>query len=218
VGGSTARSTLKLPCSATLSRVARHVQAGRRGRAFPDADDDTVRSNGAGDCSSCRMQCDLSTLAPQSFPIQSDLQSSLLCSIGCPRPWTGQWQQSAFAGTNCLQSGCRTGLALLLQKTLDSRPCQSATEEALQESKMPLRLCFGCCLVDGGCQWGPVGEPVPIVQCHGIISPGIPFWSVSIVFLGAAMLVTGKLPRSPPLCVLINRISSGTRRGLNSSL
>ena len=65
---------------------------------------------------------------------------------------------------------------------------------------------------------GVVGEPVPIVQCHGIISPGIPFWSVSIVFLGAAMLVTGKLPRSPPLCVLINRISSGTRRGLNSSL
>ena len=48
---------------------------------------------------------------------------------------------------------------------------------------------------------------------------GIPFWSVPIEFLGdAVMFVTGKLPRSPPLCVLINRISSETGRGLNSSL
>ncbi|EAQ86692.1 predicted protein [Chaetomium globosum CBS 148.51] len=115
------------------------------------------------------------TFAPPSpnSPIQFQLHQKAdrtvtlraVVSIGRPRPWTGQWPAIFTAGTNYYSS--LSGVQFLLQdeswrrrphETLDSRQCQSAPGEALQESNM---------LPAHG--WVAVKtSAVAIVQCHGI--------------------------------------------------
>jgi hypothetical protein len=141
---------------------------------------------------------------PQSFPIQSDLQSTADAASNAPLAALAlglvNGSNLPFAGTNCLHSGCRTRLTLLAAED----PRLSAMPISAKGSAAGGRATWHATTthysaVDEGCQWGPVGEPVPIVQCHGIISPsGYHFGvSVAIEFLGdATMLVTGKLPRA----------------------